>query len=415
MRVLHVNTTDADGGAAKAAYRLHMGLLAQNIESKIFVQQKMSDDYQIVAPSGKINKLKMFVNTRMDFLLKKICGSKLDAAWNINYPIFNLAKILLDKKYDIINLHWINAGFLSVEIIGKIKTPIVWTLHDSWAFTGGCNIPYECKKYEVKCEHCGQLKENNCFDFAKYIFQRKMKTYNSLMTIVCPSQWLADCTKKSALLSRNDVRVIPNGIDIKMYQPQDKIFSRKLLGVNIEKKLILFGAMNAASDKNKGFSYLYQAIQRVYEKKENKDEIEIIVFGSKKPQEVLDFGFKVTYIGRLYDDISLSILYSAADVMVVPSKSENLPNVILEALACGTPCAGFNIGGIPDLIEHKQNGYLAQAYDINDLADGIEYVLEDTNRWEIMSKNARQKVVNNFDLHIIAKKYDDLYKEILSK
>jgi len=415
MKILHINKNDMYGGAARAAFRIHEGLLGKNVDSTFFVQKKTVIDDRIIVPTGKINKLKIFINERVDLLIKKVCRNTTKTPWNINQFIFDITKSILENKYDVINLHWINEGFLSIDKIAKIKQPIVWTLHDSWAFTGGCNIPYDCKKYEVKCSKCKQLLGQSKFDLSKYVFQAKIRAYKCKMVIVCPSNWLATCARNSFLLKNMDIRVIPNGIDTDKYQPCDKNFAKKSLGLEMNKKIILFGAMNATSDQNKGYGYLYQAVRNLYERTLNGNEVEVVVFGSKLYKGAPNFGFKTWYTGRLYDDITLKLLYSAADVMVVPSKSENLPNTIMEAMACGTPCVAFNVGGISDLIDHKINGYLARPFEPIDLAGGIRYILDNNEKRGILSFNARKKIIKVFDINIVANQYKELYEEILKK
>jgi glycosyltransferase involved in cell wall biosynthesis len=413
MRILHVNTNDKDGGAARAAFRIHNGLLTRLVKSTFFVKEKTINSEHIITPLGKLNRLKIFINDRVDPLIKKICKISPHTPWDTDEAIFDIVNPTIMNKYDIVNLHWINGGFLPIRKITKIKQPIVWTLHDSWAFTGGCNIPYDCKKYMIRCEKCEQLGGLSRVDLCEYVFKSKLQAYQRNMVIVCPSRWLAECAKQSVLFKKMDIRVIPNGIDTIKYKPCNKIFARKVLGLNLDCKIILFGAMNAVSDENKGYKYLYQAICKLYVEQQSNEHIELVIFGCDYDKNVADFGFKTWFMGRLYDDVSLALLYSAADIMVVPSKSENLPNTILESMACGTPVVAFSVGGIPDIIEHKINGYLVKPYDIELLTDGIKYILEDDIRWEILSKNARQKIVNNFDTSIITDKYIDLYSQIL--
>lgn len=412
MKILHINTKDMDGGAARAAFRIHQGLLDAFVDSDFFVKKKTLTNRSIIVPNGLINNLKLFINERMDFLIKKLCGKKTYMSWSSNQFIFDISGSILEDKYDVVNLHWINEGFFPVNKIATINQPIVWTLHDSWPFTGGCNIPYGCKKYEFDCANCEQLEGSNRIDLSKYMFHSKMKAYKNGFSIVCPSRWLADCAKRSMLLRNMDIKVIPNGIDTAKYHPVDKNVARAALGLSKNCKIILFGAMNAMTDKNKGYDYLNKAIQLFYEKRFNTD-VEVIVFGGESCEENFDFGFRTWYTGRLYDDISIKLLYGAADVMVVPSKSENLPNTVLESMACGTPVVAFNVGGLPDIIDHKVNGYLAYPYDVIDLANGIKYVLDEDSSVGELSKNSRDKIVEVFDIKVVAQQYIDLYTELI--
>jgi glycosyltransferase involved in cell wall biosynthesis len=311
---------------------------------------------------------------------------------------------------DIVHLHWICGGMMRIEDIPKIKAPIVWSLHDNWAFTGGCHIMWSCEKYKQSCGACPVLGSQKEFDLSRRVFNRKKKAFSKKdIVIVGLSKWLYECSKNSILLQHKKHVNIPNPIDTNVFKPLDKNHSRSLWNLPQNKKLILFGAMSATSDINKGFKELKDALHRL----DKKDNIELVVFGSSKPQNAPDFGFKTHYLGHLYDDVSLVTLYSAVDVMVVPSLQENLSNAVMESLACATPVVAFDVGGNGDMIVHKENGYLAKPFEATDLKNGIEWVLNAPN-YQKLSQNAREKVVREFDSKIVAKKYIDLYREILN-
>ena len=241
---------------------------------------------------------------------------------------------------------------------------------------------------------------------------RKRTSWKNLdLTIVTPSSWLGECAKESSLFSQTRVEVIPNGIDLNRFKPIDKNIARDILCLPKDKRLILFGTMSAINDQNKGFYLLKKAFKRFFSK-EYKD-IELVIFGSSKPKDEDDLGFKTHYLGHLNDEISLAVVYSAADVMIVPSIQEAFGQTASESLACGTPVVAFGNTGLSDIVEHQKNGYLAKPFDTGDLACGIKWVLEDDKRWKKLSENAREKVVNEFDIIRVAKRYTDLYKEIL--
>jgi glycosyltransferase involved in cell wall biosynthesis len=232
------------------------------------------------------------------------------------------------------------------------------------------------------------------------------------LTLVSPSQWLTDCARASSLFHDYQIKTIPNGLDLKRFRPVDKHLARELLSLPREKKLILFGAMDSTSDRNKGFHFLLSALKTL-EKRGWADRCEILIFGGRAPLSPHPLEFKFHYMGRLYDDISLMLLYSAADVIVSPSIQENLSNVVLESMACGTPCVAFKIGGMPDMIEHEQNGYLAEPFEIEDLANGIVWMLSDGERLKLASRLAREKSVKEFSIGSVARQYSDLYKELI--
>ena len=324
----------------------------------------------------------------------------------------NLAAQVAQINPDVIHLHWINGGYLKIETIARFKKPIIWTLHDMWAFTGGCHITKDCMNYTNSCGTCPQLHSNKEKDLSRWIWQRKARAWQNLnLTIVTPSHWLAKCAASSSLLKNVRIEVIPNGLDTQQYKPIEKSVARSILSLPEDKQLILFGAMSATSDPNKGFNFLQSALQNLSQSGWG-EQVELVVFGSSQPKNPTELGLKSHYLGRLNDDISLSLVYAAADVFIAPSVQDNLPNTVMESLACGTPCVAFDIGGMPDMIEHQQNGYLAKPFDIDDLARGITWVLEDEERLQKLGSNGREKIEQNFSLEIQAYNYLSVYKDI---
>ncbi|MDJ0536130.1 MAG: glycosyltransferase family 4 protein [Xenococcaceae cyanobacterium MO_207.B15] len=414
MKVLLLSTYDKRGGAAIAAYRLHQGLLAHGVDSRMLVQSQTTGDRTVDAPSSKLQKglarLRPFLDRIPYTILRQPRLPYKSLQWLPDQIPSDIASI----NPDIINLHWVADGFLRIETLAQLNKPIVWTLHDMWAFTGGCHYSGECDRYTQSCGSCPQLNSSSNWDLSRWVWQRKAKAWkNQNITIVAPSHWMADCAKKSSLFKNYRIEVIPNGIDTKVYKPIDKKLARNIIGLPQDKYIILFGAIAATSDPRKGFNLLMPALQKLkYSQKQ--DLIELVVFGSSQPNNPPDFSFKVHYLGRLYDDISLALLYAAADIFVAPSIQDNLPNTVMEALACGTPCVAFNIGGMSDMIEHKQNGYLAQAFVDEDLAAGIQWILADQERYCKIAQEARNKVAQCFTLEIQAQKYSQLFKSILN-
>ena len=266
-----------------------------------------------------------------------------------------------------------------------------------------------CEGYKKCCGNCKVLASDKENDLSQRIHNRKAKVFGKLenLTIIALSRWLATCAESSELLKDKHIMCLANPIDTEVFSPFDKLHARKLLNLPIDKKLILFGAMGATSDPRKGFSELSQALTLL-----KRDDVELVVFGSSKPKTSQDFKYKTHYLGSLHDDVTLKVLYSAADVMVVPSLQENLSNAIMESLACGTPVIGFDIGGNSDLIGHQINGYLAKPFDSDDLAKGIEWILNAKN-YDQLCENAREKVVTTFDCQLVAKQYIEIYQHII--
>lgn len=412
MKILIVNTSDIKGGAARAAYRLHKALLSSDVDSKMLVQSKSSDDFTVLTETGKIKKNINKLRSVIDSIPTRFYKNKTKTPFAISWLGFsNIVDKINEINPDIVHLHWICAGMIKVEDITKIKAPIVWSLHDMWAFTGGCHYDEECEGYKSSCGNCKVLGSNKENDLSRKIFIRKQKTFSKIdnMTIVGLSKWLSECAKNSTLLKDKQHLNLPNPIDTNVFKPFDKEKSRELWSLPQEKKLVLFGAMGATSDPRKGFKELSKAMQKL----DKNSDIEFVVFGSSRPQNGPDFGFKTHYLGSLADDVSLVALYSAVDVMIVPSLQENLSNAIMESLACGTPVVAFDIGGNSDMVEHEKNGYLAKPFESEDLAHGIEWIINNSNYNELC-QNAREKVVGEFDSVIVANKYIKLYNEVIN-
>ena len=242
---------------------------------------------------------------------------------------------------------------------------------------------------------------------------RKLKFWKYVnLTIVAPSIWIKSCALESYLFKNHPVEIIPYGIDVNRFRPVDGKIARNNLRFSENKHLILFGAINALSDKRKGFELLAAALKKLSQTDKGK-QAELIVFGASKPENPPDLGLKTTYIGRLNDPISLSLIYAACDLFISPSIEDNLPNTIIEAMSCGTPCVAFNIGGFPDMIEHKNNGYLAEPFSVEDLFRGITWGLENNELYKNIRLSARKKVETDFDLKKVVRNYTALYEKII--
>lgn len=410
MKVLILNIYDDVGGAARAAYRLHKALLGAGVQSIMLVQKKLSDDYSVVGgdtiKQKLIGQLKQYVDQLPVMFYRNKSPSLFSSAWFSFGDILNKINKI---QPDIVHLHWVCKGMLSIDEIRKIKAPIVWTLHDSWPFTGGCHIPGECKKYTTNCGSCPLLGSSNNHDLSSKVFNKKLNNLKlKKIYPVAVSRWLQNCAEDSSLFNQANVKCIPNAIDTNAYAPIEKSVARSILNIGGHKQLVLFGAMSATSDLNKGYQEFVEAINQL-----KSSEIEIVIFGSGSPKNTPTDKFKIHYLGQLHDDISLKVIYSAADVMVVPSLIEAFGQTASEAMACGTPVVAFHTTGLLDIIEHKENGYLARAFDTTDLARGIDWVLSAEKHIQL-SRNARNKVLNKYDSKVVVKQYIDLYEQILA-
>jgi glycosyltransferase involved in cell wall biosynthesis len=408
MKILHLSTSDLEAGAARSAYRLHQGLRSIDVTSQMLVRAKVSVDETVIAERSLLTKLGPVASGQPLRLHPQHDRSMFSLQW---FPDA-LAPRVAQFNPDIVNLHWVGNGFLKIETLAKLNKPIVWTFHDMWAFTGGCHYSQGCDRYQQSCGACPHLKSDRERDLSRWVWERKAKAWKDLnLTIVTPSQWMGKCARSSSLFRECRVEVIPYGIDTQKYQPIDRQIARNLLNLPQDKQFVLFGSMSVG-DPRKGIQLLQAALQHLL-KSGWEDKIELLVFGEAQASSQTDLGYKTHYLGKLNDDISLALAYSAANVFAAPSLEDNLPNTVIEALACGIPCVAFKIGGMPDTIEHQQNGYLAQPYEVEDFASGIAWVLEDRQRHQILSHRARERVEQELNLQLQADRYLDLYRQIL--
>lgn len=407
MKILHLSTFDIKGGAARAAHRLHTGLRTIDVDSRMLVRRKLSDDPEVTGSTSLFGRGMGYLRELIDSFPLRFYGNREPGVWGPGWLGSGLWKNVRALEPDVINMHWTGGGFAPPAVMKKFGKPIVWTLHDMWAFTGGCHYAGECEKYKNSCGACPLLGSNKENDLSRKGWERKKKAYESLdLTIVTPSRWLGECVKQSSLPAGFRVEVLPNGLDLERFKDLDRGAAREALDLPTDKRFILFGAVSSTSDRRKGFHLLHPALRHL-SAGEGIDNIELLVFGSDEPENAPDFGLPARYLGTLNDEAKLARLYAAADVCVAPSLQDNLPNIVVEAMACGTPCAAFEIGGMPDMIDHKKNGYLARAFDAKDLAAGIEWILQNDVR-----QQARKTAEKKFELTLSAKKYEELYKEL---
>lgn len=414
MKILIINKSDSSGGAAIAARRLKDALQANGNDVKMLVQEKLSDDDTIFSTgTGKLKKYKnfiLFVFERLYFLFFE--KSKL-FRFSFSPAIAgeNIAKHPLVLEADVIHLHWFNQGFLSLKNLNqllKLNKKIVWTLHDMWAFTGGCHYSGDCNNYLENCGNCKFLKRPSKNDLSAKILKQKRKIIrNNNIQIVTCSNWLAEKARNSELLKGFKINAIPNAIDTNIFCPQDNTAIRKQLNLPVDKKLILFGSANIM-DERKGLRYLVSALKKLQQVNSALTEnIEILLFGKSNVAFIEELPLKINNLGSISGEANIANIYASADVFVLPSLEDNLPNTIMESLACGTPVVAFNSGGIPEMINHKENGYLAEYKSVEELYKGIEYVLKQNDNK--MNKLARGKVIEYYNQKRVAEKYTSIY------
>ena len=414
LRVLHVNTSDLDGGAARAANRIHCALRNIGVDSHMLVTNRREASVHVLRPLSKIQ--------RALHLAKAVAGSRIatcqrtptnSVVHSINYFSSGLADWINNSDFDIVNLHWLGGEMLSVEEIARIRKPLCWTMHDMWAFSGAehyDDLDYP-GRYRESYTAANRPSGYSGPDIDAWVWRRKQKAWaEKRFHLVSPSRWLADCAKQSALMGQHSCEVIPNCVDTDIFKPLDRKAARNILNLDTDKRYILFGAMSSTSDRRKGFHLLQPALKRLSERAGVAGNVELLVFGARAPVSPPDLGMPAHYLGTFHDDVSLALLYNAADVFVAPSLQENLPNTLVESLACGTPCVAFALGGMLDLIEHGITGMLAEPGDSDSLARCLfEVMKQPPSRVEI-----RQKAMQAHEGKLVAAQYSALYRNMLA-
>jgi glycosyltransferase involved in cell wall biosynthesis len=411
-----ISTHDAKGGAARSAYRLHKAKQHIGLDSQMLVLTKGSGDASVLEAKqldGRMGKLRYILSAQFDRMILRRYPNRRTDTWSVgrlSTPIVNRVNQI---NPDVLYIHWVGAGYVPVHAIPQFKCPVIWKLPDSSVFTGGCHVPYDCVRYRESCGSCPQLQSNKENDLSRRTWRRKYKHWKDVnFTVVTASHWLADCARRSSLLGDKRIEVIPNAMDLSVYRPIDKLLARELLGFPKDQRLLMFGVVNSLSNENKGFHFLNQALQKLAH--EVLKDVQIVVFGANEPLNPPDLGFKTIYTGHLHDDVTLALVYSASDVMVVPSIQEAFGQTASEAMACGTPVVAFGATGLLDIVDHHETGYLAQPYEADDLAAGIAWVLEDDERRQKLGAQARKVAEERFDIYHAARMYADLYQDILS-
>ena len=424
MKVAIVTSQD-HGGAGSAAYRLHKGLTSAGVRSTMFVLSSKTGDPTVKVLTDGLNEQVSFGNNtesgdlwqreyrRWQQMLRAYPNRPhgLEIFTDTNSPVrLDLIKEIADA--DIVNFHWVG-GALDYSKAPQTfaNKPIVWTLHDMNPFTGGCHYASDCLEYRVSCQACPQLGSNSTDDLSKHIWDTKSRAYQSLnINVVTPSKWLADCAKKSKLFGSFPTSVIPNGIPQDVFKPYPKDELRKAFNIPLSAKVILFGA-ESHNNKRKGFNYLLDALNN-YDL-DNNSECVILTFGKNTENNISRY--PVLNAGAISDEKQLAMIYSLADVFVIPSLQDNLPNTVVEAMSCGLPVVGFNIGGIPDMVEHKKTGYLVEPKNTEDLINGINWVLSSQSNIDDMARTCRKKAEREYASKVQADRYIELFNRILSK
>ena len=406
LNIVLLSYHNQNGGAGIACGRLAEALGKAGHQVSYLVQEKTGNDGSVELNNTPWKKAMSWIR----FILERLAYLPFEKNKAVRF-LFNPGKYGQDlsqhpliQQADIIHLHWVNFGMLSIQNIKQLidtGKPIFWTLHDMWAFTGGCHHSGICLNFQASCGNCQEfLKNPAANDLSNQIWNEKFKAFQqpNLHIITC-SDWLKERAASSSILKNQPIQSIPNAIDTSFFKPADKQSAKRILGLDPSKKHILFVAMRVHAPK-KGFSYLEKALQGL-----DPSTTELIVVGNA--QDLPELHLKAHVLGHISSTEKMIQIYQAADVFVTPSLEENLPNTIMEALACGTPCVGFKIGGIPEMIDHEVNGYVAEYLSAEDLTKGLSWTLENARE-----QAARQKAESTYSEAIIAEKHVNYYKHV---
>ena len=413
IKVAHLCFADARGGGAIGARRLHQAMQANGVDSTLFVVEKYGEDESVIRlPNGhRRRKYAADLGQR----LTKLQRSDNPIIRTLNIMPVGTARVLNEFDADIVQMHWIGANTISIGEIVNINKPVVWKLPDMWAFSGAEHylLPGDKPRYETGYDRFNRQSHESGFDLDRMIWRYKRWRWgNANFSVVTPSRWLGQCAKDSLLFRKLRIRHILNPLDTALYRPRDPFECRSHFGLPNDKKLIAFGAMHATRDTRKGFAHLKAALGHFRELM-SPEEVEFVVIGADSSDDGTNElnGFKVNYLGTISDEEKLVKAYNVADVFVFPTEADNLPNVVKEATCCGVPCVGFSVGGMPDMIEHLDTGYLAKPFDARELAQGILWTVNNISpskrkrvRELAEAKHAQKTAVTN---------YLEFYREIL--
>jgi len=413
MRVLLVNTSDKMGGAAIAANRLMEALNRHGVSAEMLVRDKLTDNPRVHAlPPTPLHRARFVAERAEVFAANRLRRHRLFEVDCATYGA-DITRLPLFRAADVVHLHWVNQGMLSLGGIAKILRSgkrVVWTMHDMWPCTGICHQARDCEGWRTGCGACPLLYGGgHPGDLSARTFRRKAEAYAAgHVRFVACSDWLADIARQAPLLKGHEVESIPNPIDTAFYAPADRVKARRALGLPVEKKLMLFVAYRV-TDPNKGIDYLREAVERLCRRcPDMRAAVGVVPVGREAAALARTLACDVYPQEYVSDERTMRLYYQAADLLAMPTLQDNLPNTVAEALACGTPCVAFRVGGLPQMVDHGKNGYLARYMDASDLAVGLFATLFSKNP-EQLAAAARRKAVQAFSEEAVTARFRKIY------
>lgn len=431
MKLINISYQDIYSGAARAAYRIHNNFnnygKENEIESYMRVIKKFSNDEKVIGGFPNKNSYQYNYKKVLNRISRLIFRQKSYQHFSTAWPDTGLGKELnalyQRKKFDLIILHFLGDNTLSINEIAKLNAPILWILHDQWAFSGLEHYTQISKPDLAKSSYqmyLNSLKQKSLLtkpDFNNYFLQKKLKLWNFPKYVVSPSRWMANCAKNSPIFEKSNISVIPYPLDLNLWTPINKKLARRKLNLPENKILILFGALGGTATPRKGSDLLFDGIRKLETiiSKSLWESLELVVFGQDKKIK-LDISKKIKThtIGTIKNDKLLNLYYSAADLFILPSRQDNLPGTGIEAQASGTPVVAFNTGGMPDIVDHRKTGALAKAFDVESLAKEIKWVINKVRKDNELSISSRERALSLWGGKKIAEEYKKIFSKIIT-
>lgn len=406
LDVLFVSTTQFDGGASIAAYRLFCGIRELGLSCRFQSFVRQTDDPDVIGPLEGSTRARIYrFFSKLEQLSMRNYRGSLETPFSAADRQNPFRPRYENVRTKVFHFHWVAKSTLDLRHLPP-STPIIWTLHDAWAFTGGCHYTQDCTRHRESCGKCPQLGSQQSLDLSNTSWRFKNKAIEAMsLTVVTPSNWLANQARESAMLKGKNVVVIPNGIDTKVFSPQERVFACQALDIDTNLPIILFGAQSV-NDRRKGTDLLLEALELL------DFQCLALTFGAGSFPNPKNHLVEIRNLGLITDEALLPVLYSVADVFICPSREDNLPNTVMEAMSCGTPVVAFDSHGLPDLIDHNENGFLCQPFDVHELALGITEILRNTSGTDF-GKNAREKVEKFYNLEVVSRQYKKLYEDVV--